>query len=81
MRVIDHRPANGGGSCSRCGDSLDLVSIKRDDVWYCGTACAEEIRASDSPSSSVPEHWLYARPRRFFRKRHPKELNPSRSGE
>ncbi len=24
--------------------------------------------------SEVPEHWLYPRPRRFYRKRQPKEL-------
>ena len=74
MGEIDHRPANGGGSCPRCGASLNLASVKRADTWYCSPACAEG-RASAMPRpESVPEPWLYARPRRFFRRRKPKEL-------
>jgi hypothetical protein len=74
MSNIDHRPANGGGSCARCQDSLGLASLKVEDVWYCGSACAEGRPATLSNPAQVPESWLYARPRRFFRKRRPKEL-------
>lgn len=37
---------------------------------------------SDQPRSvAVPEVWLYARPRRFFGKRQPKELNSTGTGK
>jgi hypothetical protein len=71
---IDHRPANGGGSCARCLGSLGLASQKQDGVWYCSTACADGRALADPPVPSVPEPWLYARPRRFYRARQPKEL-------
>lgn len=29
-------------------------------------------------AAAVPEHWLYHRPTRYFRKRQPKELNAAR---
>jgi hypothetical protein len=74
MSKIEHRPANGGGSCARCQDSLGLASLQVGGVWYCGTACAEGRPAAASNPARVPESWLYARPRRFFRKRKPKEL-------
>ena len=74
---IDHRPANGGGSCARCEDSLGLASLKVGDVWYCSSACAEGRRSTTRRHFRVPEPWLYARPRRFFRKRQPKELKSS----
>ena len=71
---IDHRPANGGGSCARCRASLGLASLKVAGVWYCSTACAEGRRPSEPRDAAVPEPWLYARPRRFYRARKPKEL-------
>jgi hypothetical protein len=74
MKNLDHRPANGSGSCARCLESLGLASLKFEGVWYCGTACLEGRSAADSNPAQVPESWLYARPRRFFRKRMPKEL-------
>ena len=74
MKNIDHRPANGSGSCARCQDSLGLASLKFEGIWYCGTACAQGRSNTDSKPAQVPEPWLYARPRRFFRKRAPKEL-------
>ena len=75
MPEIDHRPANGGGSCPTCGDSLNLASIKRGDTWYCSAACADGRTSAAPRAESVPEPWLYARPRRFFKRRKPKELN------
>jgi hypothetical protein len=75
--VIDHRPILGNGSCARCGDSLDLASLKVGDAWYCSSACAQGRVAAERSQPSVPETWLYARPRRFFRARAPKELNSS----
>jgi len=82
MTAIDHRPANGGGSCARCQNSLGLASAKVGGAWYCCTACAEGRAANPTTSAGVPEPWLYCRPRRFFRKRKPKELrsgSPERS--
>jgi len=75
--VIDHRPALGSGSCARCRDSLDLASLRVGEVWYCSSACAEGRVAAERSAPSVPEPWLYARPRRFFGARKPKELKGS----
>ena len=75
--MIDHVPASGGGSCARCRRSLDLASVKVQGVWYCTAACAEGGSVPLEPDSSVAEAALYARPRRHFRKRLPKELNAS----
>ena len=72
--MIDHRPILGSGSCARCRDSLDLASVKVGGVWYCSSACAEGRVAAERNTPSVPEPWLYARPRRFFGARTPKEL-------
>jgi len=35
----------------------------------------------ESRSVAVPEAWLYARPRRFFGRRQPRELNSTRADE
>ena len=75
--MIDHRPILGNGSCARCRDSLDLASMKLGGVWYCSSSCAEGRVAAERATPSVPEPWLYARPRRFFRARAPKELKSS----
>jgi hypothetical protein len=71
---IDHRPAHGGGSCARCRGSLVLSSLKVAGVWYCSTPCADGRAPAEARSPIVPEDRLYARPRRFFRARKPKEL-------
>jgi len=71
--MIDERPSCG--SCRVCRRALDLASVQVRDVWYCSTACAEGRSRAEAPPSVVPEEWLYARPRRFFGKRLPKELN------
>jgi hypothetical protein len=70
--VIEYRPANGGGSCAHCQGSLNLDAVKQDGTWYCCTSCAEG-RAPDR-SSAVPEPQLYHRPKRYFKRRTPKEL-------
>ncbi len=75
MSVIDHRPASGGGSCPRCLECLGLASLKVNGSWFCSTGCAEGRVSAQPRSAAVPEVWLYARPRRFFGKRRPKELN------
>ncbi len=74
----DERPSCG--SCPACRGSLDLTSVRVDDVWFCSAACAEGRSRAETRAASVPEAWLYARPRRFFRKRRPKELNSTPSG-
>jgi hypothetical protein len=66
--------SNGGGSCAVCRGSLGLASLKLHGVWYCSPACAEGRAPSGARRPRVPEPWLYARPRRFFRQRKPKEL-------
>ncbi len=71
---VDHRPANGGGSCARCRAALDLASLKVGGLWYCSTACADGRIVAEPRPAGVPEAWLYARPKRFFRARKPKEL-------
>ena len=78
--VIDHRPASGGGSCARCRASLGLASLKLAGAWYCGSDCAHGRDGAEPRQARVPEPWLYARPRRFFRARKPKELKSTRAG-
>jgi hypothetical protein len=59
---------------------LGLTSLKVAGVWYCSAACAEGRVGAASQRARVPEPWLYARPRRFFRARKPKELKSTRAG-
>lgn len=72
--------APAAGSCARCGRALDLSAAKVDGRWYGNRACA-----SGAPcpllerEQRVPEPWLYARPRRFFGRRAPIELNARRA--
>jgi hypothetical protein len=74
MKEIDRRPVNGAGSCAHCGASLTLASLKVNGVWYCSTTCADGRFSAKGRSFRVPEPWLYARPRRHFIRRRPKEL-------
>jgi len=71
--VVERLPASG--SCVRCGAALGLAAAKVNNRWYGNAACAE---GGQCPlmrrEAAVPEEWLYNRPRRFFRKRAPKEL-------
>jgi len=73
--MIDERPSCG--SCPVCRGALDLAAVQVRDVWYCSASCAEGRGRAERRPPVVPEPWLYARPRRFFRKRRPKELNTS----
>lgn len=74
MSKVDRVPAHG--SCIRCQRSLGLASVKRGDEWYGSVACAEGGDCPlDARGPSVDERALYSRPRRFFGKRSPKELN------
>jgi len=73
---MDRVPASG--SCIRCRRSLGLASVKLGDVWYCSPACAEgDVPAAGSAEPTVSEAALYARPRRHYRSRAPKELRAS----
>ncbi len=79
MAVIDHRPADGGGSCPRCLGRLGLDATRAEGIWYCSTACAEGHPRTALREAGVPEDWLYNRPRRYFRKRRPIELKTGSS--
>ena len=62
-------------SCLRCQRSLGLASVKRGEAWYGSVDCAEGRDCPfDERAPAVAEDALYGRPRRFFRKRRPKEL-------
>ena len=64
------------GSCVRCQRSLGLASLKRGELWYGSVACAEgRVCPFETREPAVPEAALYSRPRRFFARREPKELN------
>jgi len=66
------------GSCTRCQRSLGLAAVKWRDRWYCSAVCAEgDEDPADRVAPSVAEAALYARPRRHFRSRTPKELRAS----
>lgn len=69
-------PRSATGSCVRCQRKLDLASVKVDGAWYCRASCAAGV-APDAPR--VPEVALLNRPRRYFRKRLPKELRAAES--
>jgi hypothetical protein len=73
--VIEYRPASGGGSCARCLASLNLDAVKHEGLWYCCTSCAEG--GAPERSAAVAETKLYNRPKRYFRRRLPKELRSS----
>ena len=70
---IEEIPASG--SCSRCQRGLDLAAAKVRGDWYGSASCAE---GGDCPLESqvpaVAESLLYPTPKRFFRKRRPREL-------
>lgn len=74
---VDEVPASG--SCARCGRALDLASTRLDGRWYCSGDCAlggdPQVEADRSLRDEVR---LYPRPRRFMRRRMPKELRGAR---
>lgn len=72
-RYVEHVAA--AGSCARCGRALGLASAEVDGRWYGNSACATGGACPlDERAPAVPEEALYTRPRRFFRRRRPKEL-------
>ncbi|MGH0031926.1 MAG: hypothetical protein ACQGVC_19220 [Myxococcota bacterium] len=71
--MTDHVPSSG--SCVRCQRSLGLASVKVRGQWYGSMSCAEgEACPLDKSGPAVDEAALYSRPRRYFRRRAPKEL-------
>jgi len=63
------------GSCARCGRALGLASAKVGERWYGNSACAGGGACPlDERAPDVAEAALFGRPRRFFRRRRPKEL-------
>jgi hypothetical protein len=71
--MIDRVPSSG--SCTRCQRSLGLASAKLHGLWYGSATCAAGRDCPlDERGPAVSEPALYARPRRFFRNRAPKEL-------
>ncbi len=73
---MDRVPASG--SCIRCQRALGLASQKQAGLWYCTPLCAEgDASCLDPCEPAVAEAALYARPRRHFRSRAPKELRSS----
>jgi hypothetical protein len=77
-QAIERVPAIG--SCVRCGRALDLASAKVGDHWYGNLICSTGAPCPyDRRESVVPEPRLIPRPRRFFRRRAPKELRATSS--
>ena len=67
---------SSSGSCVRCRRSLGLASVKVEGEWSGSATCAS---GGDCPlerrDPAVAEEALFARPRRHFRRRAPKELS------
>jgi len=64
------------GSCVRCQRPLDLASVKLDGEWYCRASCAAGV-VNEKPR--VSELALINRPRRYWKRRAPKELRRAES--
>lgn len=60
-------------SCPCCHRLLDLAAVREGETWYCSAACAQG-RPGAGPKRSVSASRLTNRPRRFHRRRRPKEL-------
>jgi hypothetical protein len=71
--VTEYRPSCGGGSCAACLGALGLDAVKQEGRWYCTPTCAQGLGPA-ADTQTVPDVALYNRPRRYFRKRAPKEL-------
>jgi hypothetical protein len=72
-QTVDRVAANG--SCARCGRALDLASAEVGGRWYGNAACVLGGECPlDERLPGVPEAQLYPRPRRYMRRRRPKEL-------
>ncbi|RIK97311.1 MAG: hypothetical protein DCC71_21775 [Proteobacteria bacterium] len=78
--MIEHVAASG--SCVRCGRALGLASAQVGGLWYGNAACALGGECPlDDRAPAVPEQRLYPRPRRFMRRRMPKELRSAPPAE
>jgi len=73
----EYRPYSG--SCPVCRAALGLASVRRGGTWYCSPGCAEGRPGRDDRPPAVDEAWLTNRPRRFYKKRKPKELRAAPS--
>ena len=76
---VEYRPSSGGGSCAACRGALGLDAVRRrrgpdDHAWYCSPTCAHGMPPAGRRQPAVAEPRLYNRPRRFHRRRRPKEL-------
>jgi hypothetical protein len=72
-RRVDRVPASG--SCVRCGRALGLASAEVGGLWYGNASCATAAECPlDERDPDVPEAVLYPRPRRYMRRRKPREL-------
>jgi hypothetical protein len=71
--VTEYRPSCGGGSCAACLGALGLDAVKHEGAWYCTPSCAQGLGPA-ADTQTVADPALYHRPRRFYRKRSPKEL-------
>ncbi len=72
--MTDRVPSSG--SCCRCQRSLGLASVKVDGRWYGSAGCASGGDCLlEERAPAVSESVLYARPRRFYSNRAPKELS------
>jgi hypothetical protein len=74
--AFHYRPYSS--SCPRCQCALDLAAVEARGTWYCSSACAEG-RSEELAPRRVAESWLTHRPRRFHRRRMPKELRSAQS--
>jgi hypothetical protein len=77
--TTEYRPSCGGGSCAACLGALGLDAVKHEGRWYCTPTCAQGLGPA-LDTQTVAEPKLYNRPRRFFRKRAPKELRRTQGG-
>ncbi len=63
------------GSCARCERALGLASVKVNGLWYGSATCADGGECPlESEPPCVAETALISRPRRYFRRRAPREL-------
>lgn len=68
------------GSCVRCGRALGLAAAKVGGQWYGNAICATGAPCPlDREEPAVPEARLYAVPRRYLRRRLPRELRAASS--
>ena len=70
--MIEYRPAQGAGSCEHCRGALGLDAVHENGRWYCCSSCARGL--APERENALDETKLYHRPKRFFRRRLPKEL-------